>query len=98
MDELKANIEERCNEIIAQDAPTSTQFVTKEELAKLVRHVPTNLPEGKPIRVVLYGTFGVPCGGTHVAYLGEVGHEIIRKIKADKGVIKVGYTVDINLK
>lgn len=93
VDELKANIEERCNKIIVHDAPTSTKFVTKEELAQLCRHVPDNLPEGKPIRVVLYGSFGVPCGGTHVAHLAEVGHESIRKIKHEKGVIKVGYDI-----
>lgn len=94
VDELKARLEERCNKIIAQNVPTSTRFVTKEELAALVRHVPGNLPENKLIRVVLYGDFGVPCGGTHVAHLAEVEQETIRKIKADKGTIKVGYDID----
>jgi Ser-tRNA(Ala) deacylase AlaX len=94
VDELKVAMEARCNEIIAQDASTSTKFVSIEELAQLCRHVPENLPAGKPTRVVLYGDFGVPCGGTHVAHLGEIGHETIRKIKVEKGNIKVGYDID----
>ncbi|MBL8030768.1 MAG: hypothetical protein JNK33_00360 [Candidatus Doudnabacteria bacterium] len=94
-DELKAKLEERCNQIIALNLPTSIRFVSIDEMTKLCRFVPDNLPAGKPARVVLYGSFGVPCGGTHVARLAEVGRIIIRKIKEDKGVIKVGYTVDI---
>jgi Ser-tRNA(Ala) deacylase AlaX len=93
VEDLKTKMEARCNEIIAQDAPTSIKFVSKDELAQYCRHVPDNLPEGKPIRVVLYGTFGVPCGGTHVAHLGEIGHETIRKLKVEKGNVKVGYDV-----
>lgn len=95
VDELKEKLEERCNQIIASDLPTSIRFTSTEEMAQLCRFVPDNLPAGKPTRVVLYGSFGVPCGGTHVAHLAEVGREIIRKIKADKGTIKVGYTVGI---
>lgn len=94
VDELKLHIENRCNEIIEADAPTAIKFVTTEELANLVRHVPDNLPANKPTRVVLYGDFAVPCGGTHVAHLGEIGRETIRKIKVEKGVIKVGYDID----
>lgn len=92
---LKTKLEDRCNQIIASDLLTSTRFVSVDEMAKLCRFVPHNLPTGKPTRVVMYGSFGVPCGGTHVAHLAEVGREVIRKIKVDKGIIKVGYTVDI---
>jgi Ser-tRNA(Ala) deacylase AlaX len=94
VDELRIKLEERCNQIIASNVPTSIKFVSKEEMVQLCRFVPNNLPEGKPARVVLYGDFGVPCGGTHVARLGEIGHETIRKIKVDKGNIKVGYDID----
>lgn len=92
-EELKTKIEQRCNEIIASDLPTSTRFVDREEMGRLCRFVPEHLPEGKPTRVVLYGEFGVPCGGTHVAHLAEVGYENIRKIKHEKGVVKVGYDI-----
>jgi Ser-tRNA(Ala) deacylase AlaX len=74
VDELRIKLEERCNQIIASNVPTSIKFVSKEEMVQLCRFVPNNLPEGKPARVVLYGDFGVPCGGTHVARLGEIGH------------------------
>lgn len=93
VEELKSKIEQRCNEIIASDLPISTRFVDREEMGRLCRFVPEHLPEGKPTRVVLYGEFGVPCGGTHVAHLAEVGHESIRKTKHEKGVVKVGYDI-----
>lgn len=101
VEELKSEIEQRCNHIIGLDLPTSTRFVDREAMSRLCRFVPEHLPEGKPTRVVLYGdpstgsgqVFGVPCGGTHVAHLAEVGHESIRKIKHEKGVVKVGYDI-----
>lgn len=91
--QLKEKMEKRIHEIIASDASTRTVFVNKEEMTKLCRFVPEHLPEGKPTRVVLYGDFGVPCGGTHVAHLSEIGKENIRKIKVEKGIVKIGYDI-----
>ena len=46
-------------------------------------------------RVVIYdGTFGIPCGGTHVQNLRSIGHLMITKIKSKKGLTKVSYSVD----
>jgi Ser-tRNA(Ala) deacylase AlaX len=89
----KVQIENKCNEIISNDAETTIRFMPKEEMSSVCHNVPDYLPEGKPARVVLYGDFGVPCGGTHVANLSEVGKVEIRKIKNKKGTIKVSYNV-----
>jgi Ser-tRNA(Ala) deacylase AlaX len=62
-------------------------------MAALCHFVPQELPAGKPQRVVLYGDFGVPCGGTHVANLGDIGRIVIRKLKPSGQTIRVSYAV-----
>ncbi len=79
--------------ILSQDIKTEIRFMPKEEMAKYCRHVPEYLPKGKPSRIILYGDFGVPCGGTHVAQLKDIGHETVRKIKVQSGTIRISYEV-----
>jgi Ser-tRNA(Ala) deacylase AlaX len=90
---IKNNIEAQANAFIQSGIRTSIALVKKEEMGALCRFVPENLPENKPSRVVLYGSFGVPCGGTHVANLSEIGAITIRKIKMEKGNIRVSYAI-----
>ncbi len=78
---LQKQIEAAANEIIAEATPTTIKFL------------PDQLVNGKPARVVLYGDFSVPCGGTHVANLKDIGHLLIRKISNKKGLIRVAYQV-----
>jgi Ser-tRNA(Ala) deacylase AlaX len=51
-------------------------------------------PGGKPLRTVWYGDFGIQCGGTHVAKLGDIGICRIRKIKKEGNGLRVGYQVE----
>lgn len=90
---LREQLETKINAIVAKDLPTTIKFVSWAELSGLVRHVPENLPKDKPLRVVMYGPFAVPCGGTHVDNLQDIGHIGIRKIKPEKGNIKVSYAI-----
>jgi Ser-tRNA(Ala) deacylase AlaX len=96
-DESKEALTEKLNqkiaEILSRGITTEIRFVDKEEMAKLCRHVPEYLPKDKPSRVVLYGDFGVPCGGTHVAALKDIGRETVRKIKTQAGTIRISYEV-----
>jgi Ser-tRNA(Ala) deacylase AlaX len=80
-------------DILGHGIRTEIRFVTKDEMAVLCRHVPENLPADKPSRVVLYSDFGVPCGGTHVAVLSDIGSETIRKIKVQPGVLRISYEI-----
>ncbi len=92
---MRSRIEEECNALVESDAETRVLLVSSEELEKLCRFVPANIPSDKPQRVVLYGEFGVPCGGTHVSRLSEVGVVKVRKIKAGSGgTIRVSYAVE----
>jgi len=45
-----------------------------------------------PVRLVtVWGDRGLPCGGTHVADIGEVGPVTIRYVKARKNMVEVAY-------
>jgi len=46
------------------------------------------------MRTILYGEYGIPCGGTHVANLKEIISIGIRKIKKEKDAIRVSYSID----
>ncbi len=93
-EELRKNIEEKCNAIIREGQETSIRFMPKEKMHTVCHHVPEYLPEGKPTRVVMYGNFGVPCGGTHVKNLRDIKSISIRKIKMDHGNIQISYDVE----
>jgi Ser-tRNA(Ala) deacylase AlaX len=65
------------------------------EMHTVCRHVPTTIPTHKPARVVIYhSNFGVPCGGTHVADMHDIGAIAITKVKTKKGLTKVSYVVE----
>ncbi len=81
------------NEIIKQNIPTKVMFMKKEEMGSVCDFVPDYVPNDKPGRVVLYGNFGIPDGGTHVSNLSEIGSVIIRKIKHEKEAIRISYNI-----
>lgn len=92
-EKIRTAIEGECNKVIAEGRETKLLFMDKAQMKSVCHHVPDYIPEGKPARVVMYGDFGVPCGGTHVNNLRDIGHLTIRKIKAGGGKIKVSYDV-----
>ncbi len=88
---LKTELEKKCNEIINRNIETNIKFMDKSEMKKFCHFVPDFLPEGKPARVVFYGDFAIPCGGTHCKNLNEILKMSIRKIKKEKDMIKISY-------
>src|SRR3989344_2453847 len=89
----KTDIENLCNKFIGEKRKTELRFMPKEEMYTVCHFVPDYIPEGKPARVVMYGDFGVPCGGKHVGNLSEIEKMSIRKVKDERGNIRVGYDV-----
>jgi len=94
-EELKLSIQNEANKFIARGTQNSLRFMPVDEMQSVCRHVPENIPKNKPARVVIYGDdFGIPCGGTHVRNLEQIGSVAVPKLKAKKGVIRVNYTVE----
>jgi Ser-tRNA(Ala) deacylase AlaX len=92
VEEVSKSLESQLNKMILIGSETRVFFAQKEKLEHLCHFVLPNLPENKPTRVaVIWGEKGIPCGGTHVANISEIGPATIRKIKASKGNIKVSY-------
>lgn len=89
-----ATIQQFVNTLLLEGTTNTLCFVNKAELAKLCRHIPENIPENKPTRVVMYGDFGVPCGGTHVKNLKDIGKIVVTKVETKKGITKVGYCIE----
>jgi Ser-tRNA(Ala) deacylase AlaX len=92
---IQKDIERVANEIIAKGSQNEIRFMPVSEMHTVCKHVPENIPTNKPARVVMYGeTFGIPCGGTHVKNVYDIGQITVTKIKSKKGVTKVSYTVE----
>lgn len=92
---LKEKIENVSNDFIAKGSSNRLEFVSVEQMQELCRHVPENIPKNKPGRVVMYGeNFGIPCGGTHLQDIADVGTLRVKKLKNKKGVIRLSYSVD----
>ena len=86
-------LNDKMNEILERGIETKIKFVSIDEMKSLCRNVPENLPKDKPSRVVLYGSFGVPCGGTHVARLEDIGKDAVRKIRQKGEILRVSYEI-----
>ena len=82
----KADIESRLNELIARDAAVSHRWIADAELEAnpgLTKTMSVRPPMGTG-RVRLVAIEGVdlqPCGGTHVARTGEIGHASVTGIE-----------------
>ncbi len=93
-DALKSELEILCNKLIQDNLKTSLKFVAREELESLCHFIPDYVPYDKPVRLIIFGdNFSVPCGGTHVANLVEIKSLNIRKIKMEKGSVRISYDI-----
>lgn len=87
-----ALIEAECKRMIETGYQTKAVFAETEQLDALCSFVPADMPRDKPSRVAfIWGDKGVPCGGTHVRDITDIGELVIRKVKGKKGAIKVSY-------
>jgi misacylated tRNA(Ala) deacylase len=93
----KAEIESRLNELIARDAAVSQRWIADAELEanpSLIKTMSVKPPMGTG-RVRLIAIEGLdlqPCGGTHVARTGEIGHASVTGIEK-KGKINRGVRI-----
>jgi len=79
-------VNEKLRELIARDAPVSFRWITDDELdahPELVKTMSVQPPRGVG-RIRLVNIEGIdlqPCGGTHLARIGEIGEVSIAKIE-----------------
>jgi Ser-tRNA(Ala) deacylase AlaX len=91
----KSMIQERVDELVAQDHAVSIHFWDEETARRDCTGVLESFKSDEDgVRVVEIGNVGsYPCGGTHVLRLSECGRVVVRGVKRQKGVSKVGYEV-----
>ena len=85
------------DQLVAQSIETIIQSVDAQLLGDVCP--PNALPADKAmwgsglVRVVNVGGLGCPCGGTHVASTGQIGHVKVEAVKTKGKVTRVSYTV-----
>lgn len=88
-------LQEKVRQMIAGRLRLITRFVSYEELTRVCRFVPDNMPKDKPSRIVaIEGYISVPDGGTQVRGTGEIGTLTITRIKAKGNDTIVSYRTD----
>ncbi len=91
---LIEQLQDTLTKMIKAGSTNSIKFMTPEEMAETGAFVPDNLPKGKPSRAVFYDDFAVPCGGTHVKDIKDIGSATITNMKRKDGNVRVSYKVD----
>lgn len=96
---LKTKIESAVQAIIHAGGKNAIKFMPLDQMHTICRKIPINIPLNKPARVVIYpGEFGIPCGGTHVSDVKDIGNITITKIKKGEmggNTIKVSYALSL---
>ncbi|OZG72547.1 Ala-tRNA(Pro) hydrolase [Hahella sp. CCB-MM4] len=82
----KESLTEQLNQLIQAQHPVSMRWITDEELdaqPELVRTLSVQPPRGTGrVRLIHVDAVDLqPCGGTHVANTGEIGHVQVTKIE-----------------
>lgn len=87
----------KTKELIRQNLPINTEFVSLEELKKRSSWVPEHLPTNKPLRIMWIGNFApIPDGGTQVNNTSEIEDIESVQIVSDNEFSYVHYKIISN--
>jgi len=95
-EEIK-NLEDKVNEVIAQDLPIKEKYINYEIATK--QFDLTRLPEGasEDLRIIEIGDYdSVPCIGPHVKSTKELGQFKIISSDFNDGVLRIRYKLMAN--
>jgi alanyl-tRNA synthetase len=88
--------EELANEMISQNAAVTINYLSYTDLLAIAPHAPNiyRLPTLETYRVVtIEGCTPIPCAGTHLKTIGEIGHVAIDKVEVQGSDFRVYYDV-----
>lgn len=89
-----ATLQNAINEAIAKNDKTSVFEIDPIAFEEQFYKLPYSIPENKKFRVMQIGDMSpVPCGGTHLSSIDEIGHVRIMRIKAKNGALRISYEV-----
>lgn len=87
-------LQNRINEAIARDDKTTIFEIDPLGFEKQFYKLPYSIPDNKKFSVMQIGNMSpVPCGGTHLSSIGEIGLIKIHKIKNKNSILRVSYEV-----
>lgn len=92
--DFREDLEQKANELVIQNLPFETRFVSYEELERESIYLQPGLPKNKPLRLLtLKGVGSVADGGTQVHNTGEVGKITILPLERKDGMTFVHYRI-----
>jgi alanyl-tRNA synthetase len=84
-------VQNRLIEVIKGGIETKIFDISAEDFERSFYKLPYDIPGREAFRVMQIGTYPpVPCGGTHLKNISEVGN-INVKIASKKGIVRVSY-------
>jgi len=87
-------VEKEINKNIWENFPVETKDLELEAIRAFQLKLPYELPKDKKIRICKIGPYeAIPCGGTHVSHLKDIGQIVLTGIKSKKGKTKISYEV-----
>ena len=87
-------LQKAINESIIKNDKTIVFEIDHTSFEKQFYKLPYSIPENKNFRVMQIGDMApVPCGGTHLSLIGEIGMMKIKKIKNKNGILHISYEV-----
>lgn len=92
--ESSSDIQKLLNQKIKEGLPIICQYTTYDELVKLSKHVPSNLPRNKPLRLLKIGNYpAMADGGIQVKSTSEIEQVVINKIDYSHNQSTIFYQV-----
>ncbi len=91
-----ADAERLANEMITQNAPVTIAYLSYQDLLHVAPHAPNiyRLPNLEAYRVVtIEGCTPIPCAGTHLRTIREIGHVTIDKVESAGATYRMYYDV-----